>query len=202
MGIDTWFGCNIVWETAEKRKLAYAIGYGYFITKFLDLADTIFFVLRKKSRNLSFLHVYHHSIMPFVAWGGLKYVPYPLAGWALGANCFVHVIMYAYYALAASGYQPTWKQWITILQVDESCGLQSNSPSCSTQMAHFITISLHGIHILMFVVGEGCGYPEGMAHAEVVIGITFFALFAHFHVTTYILPVMRKREFIRLPDIV
>lgn len=67
-------------------------------------------------------------------------------------------------------------------------------------MGHFITISLHGIHIILFVVGPDCGFPEFMAHAEVLVGAMFFALFAHFHITTYILPVIRKRNFMRLPD--
>ena len=33
-----------------------------FYTKLVDLLDTIFFVLRKKSNQISFLHVYHHFI--------------------------------------------------------------------------------------------------------------------------------------------
>lgn len=38
-----------------------AIGtYYYYLLKLLDLADTVFFVLRKKSSQVSFLHVYHH----------------------------------------------------------------------------------------------------------------------------------------------
>lgn len=38
--------------------------YFYYITKYIDLLDTIFFVLRKKCRNLSELHLFHHSLMP------------------------------------------------------------------------------------------------------------------------------------------
>ena len=33
-----------------------------FYSKLLDLLDTVFFVLRKKSNQISFLHVYHHFI--------------------------------------------------------------------------------------------------------------------------------------------
>ena len=40
----------------------------YAYTKYFDLLDTIFMVLRKKERNLSFLHVYHHFLVPILAW--------------------------------------------------------------------------------------------------------------------------------------
>lgn len=34
--------------------------YSYFILKLTDYFDTIFFILRKKTAHVSFLHVYHH----------------------------------------------------------------------------------------------------------------------------------------------
>lgn len=33
----------------------------YFLIKVIDLLDTIFFVLRKKQSQVTFLHVYHHT---------------------------------------------------------------------------------------------------------------------------------------------
>ena len=42
--------------------------YLYAITKFIDLLDTVFFVLRKKSSHITFLHVYHHFMVPVFAW--------------------------------------------------------------------------------------------------------------------------------------
>lgn len=40
--------------------------YAYHILKLVDLFDTLFFVLRKKNNQVSFLHVYHHIA---VMWG-------------------------------------------------------------------------------------------------------------------------------------
>lgn len=37
----------------------------YFVSKIIELSDTVFFILRKKNNHLSFLHVYHHSTMIF-----------------------------------------------------------------------------------------------------------------------------------------
>lgn len=42
--------------------------YLYQWTKFVDYFDTFFFVLRKKDRQISALHIYHHISVPFVGW--------------------------------------------------------------------------------------------------------------------------------------
>ena len=46
----------------------------YFIIKIVDLLDTVLFALRKKSNQITFLHVFHHSSMVLNAWFGVKYV--------------------------------------------------------------------------------------------------------------------------------
>lgn len=47
----------------------------YFISKVVELLDTVFFVLRKKQAQVTFLHVYHHSVTCLFSWGYLKYLP-------------------------------------------------------------------------------------------------------------------------------
>lgn len=47
----------------------------YFIAKFTEFFDTIFFNLRKKTEHVSTLHVIHHGCMPFSVWLGLKFAP-------------------------------------------------------------------------------------------------------------------------------
>lgn len=49
--------------------------YIYFLAKISELLDTVFFVLRKKDRQISFLHLYHHTVMPMISWGATKYYP-------------------------------------------------------------------------------------------------------------------------------
>lgn len=49
--------------------------YCYMIVKILDLFDTIFFVLRKKGQQISFLHVYHHVAILLGAWIGVQWAP-------------------------------------------------------------------------------------------------------------------------------
>lgn len=42
--------------------------------KIPELMETVFFVLRKKNNQASFLHVYHHIINFSVMWIAVKYV--------------------------------------------------------------------------------------------------------------------------------
>lgn len=46
----------------------------FFLVKIIDLMDTVFFVLRKKQNQVSFLHVYHHAGMVAGTWIASKYL--------------------------------------------------------------------------------------------------------------------------------
>ena len=45
----------------------------HYLSKFLDLLDTVFICLKKKERQLIFLHVYHHATIGQI-WGLLLYI--------------------------------------------------------------------------------------------------------------------------------
>nr|XP_022906062.1 elongation of very long chain fatty acids protein 7-like [Onthophagus taurus] len=45
----------------------------YFLSKISELLDTVFFTLRKKYSQVTALHLYHHTLMVFLAWLGVKY---------------------------------------------------------------------------------------------------------------------------------
>lgn len=93
----------------------------YFLAKMSELLDTIFFVLRKKDNQITFLHMYHHTVMPMISWGVTKYYPGGHCTLIGVINSFVHIIMYFYYMMAAMGpqYQKFlwWKKYITTLQL-------------------------------------------------------------------------------------
>lgn len=44
------------------------LSYMYFMLKLIDFLDTIFFILRKKTSHVSFLHVYHHVMIAMSAY--------------------------------------------------------------------------------------------------------------------------------------
>ncbi|XP_046960634.1 elongation of very long chain fatty acids protein 7-like [Vanessa cardui] len=93
----------------------------YFIAKHIDLLDTVFFVLRKKDNQVTFLHVLHHTLMVTWTWFHLMYHPsdhFVVVGLI---NSFVHVLMYAYYGLSSLGPKYAkfvwWKKHLTKVQL-------------------------------------------------------------------------------------
>lgn len=78
-------------------------------------------MLRKKNDHISTLHVIHHGIMPMSVWFGVKFTPGGHSTFFGFLNTFVHIIMYAYYLLAALGpqYQKYlwWKKYLTTIQM-------------------------------------------------------------------------------------
>ena len=49
---------------------ALTMAYIFYISKIIDMIDSVIFLLKKKYTHLSFLHIFHHGIMPFYTWWG------------------------------------------------------------------------------------------------------------------------------------
>lgn len=98
-----------------------SVSWLFFFSKIVELADTVFFILRKKNNQVSFLHVYHHATMIINWWMAAKYVPIGQSFFIGLVNSFVHTLMYIYYALAALGPEMQkylwWKKYMTKLQL-------------------------------------------------------------------------------------
>ncbi|XP_020503986.1 elongation of very long chain fatty acids protein 7a [Labrus bergylta] len=116
------FRCDLVdYSNSPQAVRMAATCWLYYFSKFIEMLDTIFFVLRKKNSQVTFLHVYHHSIMPFTWWFGVRFAAGGLGTFHALLNCIVHVIMYSYYGLTALGpsYQKFlwWKKYLTTIQL-------------------------------------------------------------------------------------
>jgi len=86
--------------------------------KVLELCDTVFIILRGNLRQLSFLHLYHHSSVLVLAEAGrITHAAAVVIGPAM--NCAVHVVMYSYWALRAARFENAlhWKRQVTELQL-------------------------------------------------------------------------------------
>ncbi|CAH1119094.1 unnamed protein product [Phaedon cochleariae] len=97
--------------------------YWYYVSKLTDLLDTVFFVLRKKSKQISLLHILHHGLMPIGCWVVAKYSPSGQVTFVGLLNSFVHIVMYSYYWLSALGPEVRkylwWKKYLTGLQITQ-----------------------------------------------------------------------------------
>lgn len=159
--------CEIT-RTREKELSLYSGAWYYFFSKVIDFLDTTFFVLRKKQNQVSFLHVYHHSITALFSWGYLKYAPGE-QGVIIGIlNSGVHIIMYFYYMVSAMGpqYQKYlwWKKYMT-----------------SIQLVQFVLI----LSYMILVGAKGCNMPKTLTFFFVANTIIFLYLFGNFYKKTY-----------------
>lgn len=97
------------------------LGFWLLWLKIFELADTLFFVLRKKNSHISALHVIHHSLVPWGFWIGLKFGAGGHNAFFPLINLFVHTIMYSYYCLASLGPAVRkylwWKRYLTMFQM-------------------------------------------------------------------------------------
>lgn len=70
--------CEMWWKIIVKflvnsHQMARAV-WLYYMAKVIELLDTVFFVLRKRTRQVTFLHLYHHTMMPICSFVGVKYM--------------------------------------------------------------------------------------------------------------------------------
>uniref|UniRef100_A0A665WT65 Elongation of very long chain fatty acids protein n=1 Tax=Echeneis naucrates TaxID=173247 RepID=A0A665WT65_ECHNA len=136
----------------------------FYFSKVIELSDTIFFILRKKNNQLTFLHVYHHATMIFNWWAGVKYVAGGQSFLIGLINSLVHVVMYLYYGLAALGPSMAkylwWKRYLT-----------------SLQLLQFFMVTIHTTYNLF----ADCDFPDSMNIVVLAYSLSLIALFSNFY---------------------
>ncbi|KAJ9590201.1 hypothetical protein L9F63_016690, partial [Diploptera punctata] len=156
-------------NTRSPFSLAVSNGaWWYFFSKIIELLDTVFFVLRKKQNQVTFLHVYHHTITALFSWGYLKFLPGE-QGVVIGClNSIVHVIMYFYYMVAAMGpkYQKYiwWKKYMTWIQLAQFC----------IMLVYLVTLLVYD-----------CQFPKALTFFFVGNVVVFLYLFSDFYRKAY-----------------
>lgn len=157
-------------------RMAKAVHF-YFVCKLIELLDTVFFVLRKKNRQISTLHVFHHTLMPFCAWVGVRWLPNGHGTFLGLINAFVHIIMYTYYMLSSIGPFMNkylwWKRYLT-----------------SLQLVQFCMIFVHSTQILF----NGCNFPKSLSFLLSLNALIFIYMFGSFYVQNYMKDEQKRKS--------
>lgn len=175
-GSYSWFCQPVDYSSEPQPMLLITLGWWYLVLKLAELMDTVFFVLTKKNNHISALHVIHHSLVAWSVWMGVNFGATGQNAFFPFVNCFIHCVMYTYYALAALGpkLRPYlwWKRYLTQLQ-----------------MSQFISLIIHG----SIPVFYDCGFPPYFGYLTIFEASLFFALFFNFYVKTYRAEAVRSR---------
>lgn len=94
--------------------------YNFWISKYYDYIDTMIIIAKGNYRQLSFLHVFHHSSVSTIMYYNYKLVPYGGDIWfLLFYNSFIHVILYYYYLITSvrKGQKVWWSKYLTTFQI-------------------------------------------------------------------------------------
>ncbi|XP_017836537.1 elongation of very long chain fatty acids protein F-like [Drosophila busckii] len=170
--ISDWRCMETFPQGHQHKNLERYVHYAYFINKILDLLDTVFFVLRKNYRQISFLHVYHHIMMVTICYGIMRF--YGTGGHfnAVGmVNSLVHTFMYFYYFLSAANFgfkieSIWWKKYITL-----------------SQLIQFVLIFIYASYVLLF--SPNCGFPRCLLLLQLLQAVIMMYMFGNFYLKTY-----------------
>ncbi|XP_062029188.1 elongation of fatty acids protein 3-like [Rosa rugosa] len=141
--------------------------YVFYLSKILELLDTLFIILSGSLRRLSLLHVYHHATVLVMCylWLHTRQSLFPVA---LVTNASVHVLMYAYYLLCAVGIRPRWKRAVTDCQI----------------VQFVFSFAVSGRMLYLHFSGSGCSGIWGWCF-NAVFNASLLVLFLDFHGKSY-----------------
>merc|ERR1719258_508482 len=97
------------------------------MAKVLDFADTVFMIVKRNWRQVSFLHVYHHTSIFLIYWLNANVFYDADIYYTIVLNGAIHFIMYGYYLASTFNIKvPTFiKKSITNSQLFQFCCMEA-----------------------------------------------------------------------------
>lgn len=139
------------------------------MSKFVELGDTLFLILRKKP--ILFLHWYHHLTVLLFTWLA-TIVNAPVGKFFATMNVFVHSLMYAYYAIQTLG----------LIRLPRLVGISITSLQIAQMIAGIMILVLSYI---LSLNSNACRSPTVILIAGALIYGSYFALFVDFFLNAY-----------------
>lgn len=152
----------------------------FYVSKVWDFWDTIFIVLGKKWRQLSFLHVYHHTTIFLFYWLNANVFYDGDIYLTIVLNGFIHTCMYTYYFICmhtkiketGKSVPIWWKPYLTLFQ-----------------LIQFVLMMSQGSYLVI----KGCDHLNFQITASYVVYIlSLFFLFLQFFISSYLTPKKKK----------
>uniref|UniRef100_A0A8D1TK30 Elongation of very long chain fatty acids protein 2 n=2 Tax=Sus scrofa TaxID=9823 RepID=A0A8D1TK30_PIG len=177
--LSSWEGgynlqCQDLTSAGEADIRVARVLWWYYFSKLIEFLDTIFFVLRKKTSQITFLHVYHHASMFNIWWCVLNWIPCGQSFFGPTLNSFIHILMYSYYGLSVFPSMHKylwWKRYLT-----------------QAQLVQFVLTITHTLSAVV----RPCGFPFGCLIFQSSYMLTLVILFLNFYVQTYRKKPMKK----------
>jgi elongation of very long chain fatty acids protein 4 len=151
------FACNPLDSSPDGQHMAWVF-WVFYAQKFWEFCDTWFFILRRSFRQVTFLHLFHHSSITLVVgsivrfdFSGDMFLPILL-------NSIVHVLMYSHYLVTALGIKSWWRQHLTTLQLTQ-----------------FVMISTQSY--IAWTAGPSCGSPDWSKIVMILYMMSMLILF-------------------------
>jgi len=151
--------------------------------KYIEFFDTYFMLIRGNMKQFTFLHVYHHCMMPLAWWCALKYCPAGDSYFGALCNSFIHVLMYLYYTLKAWKVEAPWKRHLTKLQM-----VQFVLVFLFTAASYCITYEDIGIEVKRSYL------------VQAWVMLSLLVLFMQFYRNAYLEKKKRKKEKEEVPE--
>lgn len=192
MGFDFRFlwRCESFDFLTDDERLELKIGtWCFLLLRMFEFVETIFFILRKKDNQASFLHVYHHITVVLLMWvyitfdTGKKFISNKfshfftdyhsfltelMAIYNASINSFVHIVMYTYYFLSSF---KSIKNAVNI----------AKPVITIVQLVQFVMILGHCVIAIL----PGCGYSI-FFHLQIANLCMLIILFGHFFIKNYL----------------
>lgn len=141
--------------------------YVFYLSKIVEFVDTLLIILSNSMKRLSFLHVYHHSMVVIMCYMCLESAQSSFS-MVMFTNCVVHVVMYTYFLMTALGIRPRWKKFVTDFQL----------------LQFWASFLIMAMLVFYHFTGSGCsGILSWCFNAVFIISLLF--LFSDFHAKSY-----------------
>lgn len=134
----------------------------FYISKFIEFADSLFLILHKKNNKITFLHVFSHGVMPASWWFIVRFVPGGFSTFHALIQSIINLFIYLNYAL-------------TLIAPHLEKYLWWKKSLINIQTAQFFLFLIHSSQLLFI---ENCDFPILFVYCSMLYALIFIVFIA------------------------